>query len=340
MTSLDDKQKEEIITYFQNNIFNKKDIEKIINNWTKEEYVLASLDGIVGFFIEEKYDIGDIKQIIIDCPSIVTKQKQKLINKKEYLLSLGYKEKQIKDLARRNPKVYDYSIQYIENKISGLKSLGYDMHNIIVMTSNYPQILDSNLDWIVEKVNSISKLGFESKKAYKMTGTMPQLLFNDVEEIETRLGELQLLGYKKEECVAMLERYPFLMGLSIHKFEELQQDFPKLGYTQEQFMNISVKFPQIFGFSYESLQDKIDLYDSLELHDVPIDYPSILMQGTSLCRLRMKYFNDIGIEINQDNYRQLFLPERDFFNKFKVSRDDLIEIYGEVEKEKILVKKD
>ena len=53
-----------------------------------------------------------------------------------------------------------------------------------------------------------------------------------------------------------------------------------------------------------------------------------MMQSVDLSFARYKFFEENNINITMDNYKKLFVPQKDFISQYKINNKELIEKYN------------
>lgn len=135
------------------------------------------------------------------------------------------------------------------------------------------------------------------------------------------------LGYIKEQALYMTSFNPLIYSLDIENIKGKINMLLNNNYSKDEVINMTVAFPTIFCYSNDNLLDKIKLYDYINIHDVAIIDPKQLMQSASVSYARYCYYNDIGIDIDINNYKRLFLSESLFKRQYNISKKELLNKY-------------
>ena len=86
--------------------------------------------------------------------------------------------------------------------------------------------------------------------------------------------------------------------------------------------------PAIYGYSTDNIKQKIDFFDSINMHDLAITDTKQLMQGVALSYARYQFFiYEQGVVIDADNYKMLFVPQNHFKNKYGYNNDEIKQKY-------------
>ena len=104
--------------------------------------------------------------------------------------------------------------------------------------------------------------------------------------------------------------------------------FVSLGYTYDQVLKIFLEFPSLYGYNIDTIKIKKEFYDAIGLCDIFVINPKSMIQGIDLSYARYMFYKDIGIDININNYRLLFVNEQVFMKRYKIDNDSLIWLYS------------
>ena len=101
-----------------------------------------------------------------------------------------------------------------------------------------------------------------------------------------------------------------------------------LGYSYEDSRKIILALPSIFGLNIDTIREKKEFYDMIGLSDVFIVKPKYLIQSVELSYARYMFYKDRGIDIDMSNYSILFISRGNFYNKYKIDKIDILELYN------------
>ena len=206
------------------------------------------------------------------------------------LLVLGYKKEQLDKILK---VINSYSPKAIKDKIDAMRTLGYSTENIVVMSSRFPHVFCYSVDNMQSKLIDMYNLGYKYSELLKMTLSLPAIYSYDINRIETTIKNMIGLGYSYEEVLRMTSRYP-----------------------------------AIYSCSYDNMKEKIEFYDSIDMHALAIVDPKQLMQGVDLTYARYKFYTEQALrEINMDNYKMLFISDKNFERLYGLTKKDLLEMY-------------
>lgn len=86
--------------------------------------------------------------------------------------------------------------------------------------------------------------------------------------------------------------------------------------------------PQIYSHSIENMKQKIEYYDSIGLHEMPVIIPKYLMQSVNLSYARYKFLKEKNVTIDINNYSKLFYSAKIFEKQYGVTKKELLEKYN------------
>ncbi|MGM9881270.1 MAG: hypothetical protein ACI31S_00275 [Bacilli bacterium] len=250
---------------------------------------------------------------------------------KEYLLKIGYKEKDYKKIMS-TPGVKDLTDEVLLYNICwnfvSLLSLGYPRRSVIKMTKKLSQLFGITYSNIENRFNDLVNLGYSKDSVRKMTTTLPQLYSISMEDnILHKIDDLKKLGYTYDEIIAMTKLLPQLYSFSINCIKEKIRNLKKLGYDEETVLFLTKELPAIYSMSIENITDKINLLRDINLEFVILSEPKQLIQSSKLTYARFAFFRDKNITINEDNYKRLFYDSKAFKKSFGISNDEILKLY-------------
>ena len=131
----------------------------------------------------------------------------------------------------------------------------------------------------------------------------------------------------KEEVIKMTKTLPSIYGYSIENMKQKIIDIMDLGYTKEEVIKMTKTLPSIYGLSIENIKQKIDFYNLIGMHELTVIDAKLLMQSTNLSYARYSFYMDIGINIDMNNYRKLFINQKQFEKTYGITKEELLERY-------------
>ena len=135
------------------------------------------------------------------------------------------------------------------------------------------------------------------------------------------------IGYTKEEVIKMTKKFPAIYGLSIESMKQKIDDMINLGYSKEEVIKMTKTLPAIYGLSIENMKQKIEFYDFIDMHELAVIDSKILMQSVNLSYARYSFYKDRGIDIDMNNYRKLFIGQKQFEKSYRIKKQELLEKY-------------
>ena len=209
--------------------------------------------------------------------------------------------------------------------------LGYtkEEYEIIV---NYYTFKNSKIETISNKIlenyNFFLSIGYSKEDVIKMTKSSPQIYGYKLENIKQKIEDIMSLGYSKEDVIKMTKSFPSIYGLSIENMKQRIEDMILLGYSKEDVIKMTKVLPSIYGLSIENIKKKIDFYDSIDMHELAIIDSKQLMQSVDLTYARYMFYESIGIKIDINNYRKLFIGNANFEKQYSITKKELLEKYN------------
>ena len=166
------------------------------------------------------------------------------------------------------------------------------------------------------------------KNIFKMIKNLPEILSLSIEMINFKLEELINLGYTKEEVIIMTSTHSALYSLSIDYIKNKFIELLNLGFSIDEIKKMTIKFPSLYSLSIDNIRKKREFYDMVGLSDMMILEPKYIMQSIELSYARYMFLKNIGININMNNYRILFMGQNQFEKRFGKNNEQLIKIYN------------
>ena len=208
--------------------------------------------------------------------------------------------------------------------------LGYTEEDYEIIRNNYAvnQIKDETL---IKKLKDnfafLLKIGYTKEEVIKMTKSFPPIYGLSIENIKQKIEDIISLGYTKEEVIKITKSSPQIYSLSIESIKQKIEDMITLGYTKEEVIKMTKSSPSIYGLSIENMKQKIEFYDSIDMHELAVINPKQLMQSVNLSYARYSFYKDRGIDIDMNNYRKLFVGQKDFEKAYRITKKELLEKY-------------
>ena len=249
---------------------------------------------------------------------------------KEEFIKLEYTEEDY-EIIRNNYAVNQIKdetlIKKLKDNFAFLLKIGYTKEEVITMTKSFPPIYGLSIENIKQKIEDIISLGYTKEEVIKMTKILPSIYGFSIESMKQKIEDIISLGYTKEEVIRMTKSFTPIYGLSIENMKQKIEDMITLGYTKEEVIRMTKSFTSIYGFSIENMKQKIDFYDSIDMHELAVINPKLLMQSVNLSYARYSFYKDRGIDIDMNNYRKLFVEQKKFEKAYGITKKELLEKY-------------
>ncbi len=249
---------------------------------------------------------------------------------KEIFIELGYTKEEYQEI-RNSYAIKNMKEETLINKVKEnyefLISLGYSKKEVIKMTKSLPNIYGYSIETMQQKIEDMEKLGYSKKEVIKMTKRLPNIYGYSIENMQQKIEDMEKLGYSKEEVIKMTKSLPTIYNYSIENMQQKIEDMEKLGYSKEEVIKMTKSLPAIYGYSIENMQQKIEFYDSIGMHFLAVTDSKQLMQSTKLSYARYMFFKEKGININEKNYKKLFVDQKRFERVYEITKEKILEMY-------------
>jgi len=97
------------------------------------------------------------------------------------------------------------------------------------------------------------------------------------------------------------------------------------------FLGYSIKDVTIIVSTYHPLstfKEKIYFYRNLNLDFIILNDARVLMQSTKLSYARYMYLNSNGINIDESNYKKIFISDKRFSERYHITKEEILKMYG------------
>lgn len=148
---------------------------------------------------------------------------------------------------------------------------------------------------------------------------------------------LQEIGYDEISIEKIMKWYSAYLEDTLYRYIlDTFEYFEKKSYSKKDIVKMTKLLPAIFGLSEENLNKKIEFYKEIDLEIIVMENTMRLMQSVELTYARYRFLNDLGININQDNYRKLFYDQKAFAKQYGITNKELLNRYSY--NQKVLIK--
>ena len=146
--------------------------------------------------------------------------------------------------------------------------------------------------------------------------------------MQQKIADMESLGYSKEDVIKMTKTQPPICSYSIENMQQKIADMEAVGYSKEDVIKMTKSLPSIYSDSIENMKQKIEFYDSIDMHDLAIVDPKILMQSVDLSYARYEFLKSKGIMVDMSNYGKLFTNNKRFEKTYGVTKQEILEKYS------------
>ncbi len=195
------------------------------------------------------------------------------------------------------------------------------------MTKALPSLFGLSIENIKQKIEDMITIGYTEAEVIKMTKALPSLFGYSIENIKQKINDMIALGYTKIEVIEMTKVLPSLFSYSIENIKQKVEDMITLGYTKVEVIKMTKTLPPLFGLNIENIKQKIEFYKLIDIDRLLINDAKRLMQSIELSYARYKFYESRGIEISDENYRKLFIGQKQFENAYGIGKKELLEMY-------------
>lgn len=272
------------------------------------------IDYLYGFYYNDK----DINNILLQFTVQELSDEEKYVlckNLNEYLLSYGFKKKEIVSIFRNFHKLYTYSAKDVADVFKGLENLGYLPKEVIKIIKISISINGLNTKIIKQKISDMMSLGFSFNQVKKMTLDSKVVFARNIlpkkedseesnlEDIENKdkkmsikeeIDGLEKLGYSRENIIKIMVASSKIFYYDSETIKQKIQDIKDLGYSDEEVLKMTSIFPSllIYGIDYirQKIIDLIELgFTKEEVYFMTIETPALF--GYSIDNIRDKVKN-------------------------------------------------
>ena len=122
----------------------------------------------------------------------------------------------------------------------------------------------------------------------------------------------------------MTIKHPPIYTISIDALKQKLNDLKDLGYSNEEVIIMTIGLPQLFGLSIEKIKERIEFYNSINIGEIVLFDSKQLMQSVELSYARYCFYTSFGVTIDINNYRLLFINEKQFERRYGVTKEQLL----------------
>ena len=208
---------------------------------------------------------------------------------------------------------------------------GYTKEDYILIKNSHG-ITGYTDETLLKKIKEITKfllkLDYSKEEVIKMTKSLPTIYGLSIENMKQKIEDMVSLGYSKEEVIKMTKSLPQIYGYSIENMKQKIEDIVSLGYSKEEVIKMTKNLPTIYGLSIENIKQKVNFYDSIEMHQLAVVDSKQLMQSVTLSYARYQFYLSIGIIVDMDNYKKMFIGNKIFEKQYGIGKTELLMLYN------------
>lgn len=319
--------------------FNQMQINKILSSYiikkisteTFEDYLINIFEYESKYFSKQEI----IKQITRN-PSLITYSEETLEEHRNNLRNL-YTDEEINSMYKKEAKLQSISKEKYDNQNDLFLKLNYSVTEIKKIFLALPQLYNYDETNITNRRDKLKELGYKDTVINKMSVLFPQIYSLSEEHITEIIKYLTQNNYTQEEIFTITTSFPTIFSKynkkkdkkakKITRIEDTKSLFLELGFTEEMFKYIFIKCPSIISYDKNNLKNKILFFLENNEMDFILENPNHLKQSSITSYARKFFLEAKGITISSNNFKMIFIADRDFKRKFKVSKDEVIKQY-------------
>lgn len=319
--------------------FNQMQINKILSSYiikkisteTFEDYLINIFEYESKYFSKQEI----IKQITRN-PSLITYSEETLEEHRNNLRNL-YTDEEINSMYKKEAKLQSISKEKYDNQNDLFLKLNYSVTEIKKIFLALPQLYNYDETNITNRRDKLKELGYKDTVINKMSVLFPQIYSLSEEHITEIIKYLTQNNYTQEEIFTITTSFPTIFSKynkkkdkktkKITRIEDTKSLFLELGFTEEMFKYIFIKCPSIISYDKNNLKNKILFFLENNEMDFVLENPNHLKQSSITSYARKFFLETKGITISSNNFKMIFIADRDFKRKFKVSKDEVIKQY-------------
>lgn len=283
-------------------------------------------------FEKRGYKKDELIKMITFAPSIISMDEEVINSRFRFFEKIGYSYDEIISISKKAPVILTHSEEYIINKFEEFKLLGFTYEEIKKIVGKFPNLITFSLKTLSDKINGLIDLGFDQNRVIEIIKSHPQIIGFTIDSLKEKIEEYIEMGFTKEETIKLLSETKGLFSISSGYVKNRIEDIMKCGYSKEDALKIIKGYAGISTISRENTIEKLEFYNSIGLHNLAIVSPKQLMQSVKLSHARREFYMSSGIVINMENYRKLFLGEKQFIKMYNKTNNELISEYPRDEK--------
>ena len=121
----------------------------------------------------------------------------------------------------------------------------------------------------------------------------------------------------------MISHNPYILLYSIDTLKDKFLSIQSLGYSSSDVIKMIQGCPFLFGYHIKSIEEKIEFYKECGLGSLIVDESKFLFYNLNFIKSRYQFISKYE-KISMKNYFLLFLNDTDFYNKYSISKEELL----------------
>ena len=270
----------------------------------------------ITFFSTIGFDNNEIINLLSDNPYLFTTDNSTIKNKVDYFLEIGYRPSNITYLFNNATKLFNTNLKTIKSKYNYMKELGFKDEDIINISLNIPSIYLDDKNIIKDNFSFLENYGFNIKGIIKIINKIPYLLNNQyLEKLSNKIDLLIEFGFSRNEITNIIKNNPYYLLLSEELIINNYKSLIKFGLSNYLISNT----PLLINYNSSEISKRIKFYKDNNLFNIILDNPSYLLFSYSFIKMRYKFLINNNCKLDD-----LFIDDISFYNKYHVTREDLV----------------
>ena len=242
----------------------------------------------------------------------------------QFFLDFGYSEKETISIISNSPTLFDCGTSIITKKFEEFRKIGFKNSDIIKITYILPELFFNSVDIINEKFLYLIEFGYTEVDVINIIKKVPIILKDFyLDHLSTKIKCLVELGFSSKDIIMITCNNPYILLYSDESIIDKFNNFLFFEFSLDEIRKIIIDTPILLGYDTGKIKSRIKYYESINLKDVILTDSNILIYPIELIEKRYSFISK-SKDINKKNYDLLFLNDKDFTKKFKISKDKLL----------------
>ena len=131
------------------------------------------------------------------------------------------------------------------------------------------------------------------------------------------------MGFFKDDIILVISHNPYILLYSIETLKDKFLSIQSLGYSSSDVVKMIQGCPFLFGYHIKSIEEKIEFYKECGLGSLIVDESKFLFYNLNFIKSRYQFISKYE-KISMKNYFLLFLNDSDFYNKYSITKEELL----------------